>query len=83
MLKKAKPQKQKKSSALPKVSFPIAQHLSINNNILQHDYSKKDAWVESEYLDNVIMHTAGAVVHSLKEKIHCDQCLSKLTESPT
>lgn len=47
-------------------------------NILEDDYSKKDKWVESEYLDDIIKHIAGFIVYSLKKKIHCKQCLNML-----
>jgi len=60
------------------VSFPINEFLHSNFNMLEHDYSKKDAWVTSEYLDDVIKHTAGAVVYSIKKKIHCEKCLNIL-----
>jgi len=51
------------------VSFPINEFLHSNFNMLEHDYSKKDAWVTSKYLEDVIKHTAGAVVYSIKKEI--------------
>jgi len=44
--------------------------------MLEHDYSKKDAWITSEYLD-VVKHTV-AVIYSIKKKIHCEKCLNML-----
>jgi len=50
---------------------------------IEHDYSKKDAWIDSEYLDEVIKHTAGAVIHSIRKKIHCTKCLDMLYSEPS
>lgn len=64
-------------------SFPINEFLHSNYSVLEHDYSKKDAWIDSEYLDEVIKHTAGAVVHSIRKKIHCTKCLDMLYSKPS
>jgi len=60
------------------VSFPINEFLHSNFNMLEYDYSKKDAWITCEYLDNVIKQTARAVIYSIKKKIHCEKYLNIL-----
>ena len=45
-----------------------------------HKYSSIDSsnWLTTDYLEDIIKHTAGFVVHSLKKQIHCEYCLSML-----
>lgn len=45
---------------------------------LEHDYTKREGWCTSEYIDEIVKHIAGFIVFSLKKKIHCHQCLSML-----
>lgn len=76
--------KKKKKNAKPsKNLLRIAEFLSLNNNIMDYDYSKKYSWVESSYLNEIIMHTAGAVVHQVIDKIHCEVCRKMLLAEPT
>lgn len=63
--------------------FNIDENLHLNFDMAEHDYSKKDSWVNSEYLDDIIKHTAGAVVHSIRPKLHCENCIDMLQVNPS
>lgn len=52
-------------------------------NLLEHDYSKEDSWVGSEYLDEIVKYIAGSIVHFLKKRIHCEECLNILNGNVT
>jgi len=53
--------------------------LSQNNyHNFEHNYSKCEDWCYSEYADEIIKHTAGAIVRILKRKIHCNKCCDLL-----
>jgi len=53
--------------------------LSQNNyHNFEHNYSKCEYWCYSEYADEIIKHTAGAIVRILKRKIHCNKCCDLL-----
>lgn len=43
----------------------VKKYLHYNSHLTEHDYSKSDTWASSEYLDQVIQHTAGAVIFSI------------------
>lgn len=73
--KKVRTPRQRKNSYS---SFGIENFLHNNVIIVEHDYSKNDSWVQSEYLDDVIKHTSGAVIHSIIKKIHCETCVKML-----
>jgi len=84
----SKKNQKKKRIRVPRPSklsfFPLNEFLHSNYSALEHDYSKKDAWIDSEYLNEVIKHTTGAVIHSIRKKIHCTKCLDMLhSESST
>lgn len=66
------------SLASQKNSLPVHQYIHKHNSVLEHDYSQSGNWIHSEYLEDIVKHTAGAIVHFLKKKIHCDQCLNML-----
>ena len=60
--------------------FKIDDCFHINYNI--EDLSISQSWLHSEYLDDIIKHTAGFVIRSVKTKIHCKKCLEML-DGPT
>lgn len=49
----------------------------------EHDYSEKDSWLDSEYLDDISYYTAGVVVHSIRTKVHCQICKDILLVNPS
>lgn len=66
-----------------KNNFQIDNFLHSNCPLIDHDYTKHDKWFQSEYLEDLIKHTAGFITHSLKKKIHCAKCLGLLQGTVT
>lgn len=68
----------RKISIHSKTSLPVYHFLHKNSAVLEHDYSQSENWIHSEYLEDIVKHTAGAIVHFMKRKIHCQKCLNML-----
>lgn len=65
--KKLSKMKSKTSIPAKKCSFPVEMYLHNHFSLLDHDYTQSN-WLQSEYLEDIVRHTAGFIVHSIKKK---------------